>query len=81
VNPAWVDAAIFRDYELVEIDSREPMAANVLTVGDCVLCAAEHPGTRRRLEAHGFVTVPLPAGELARAEGGVTCCSVLITIS
>ncbi len=80
INPDWVDAAIFRDYELIEIDPSEPMAANVLAIAGRVICAEEHPKTRRRLEAHGLVTLPVPAGELARAEGGVTCCSVLITI-
>jgi len=80
VNPAWVDPAHFEGFELVEIDSSEPMAANVLAVENRVICAEEHPKTRRRLEAHGFVTLTVPAGELARAEGGVTCCSVLITI-
>jgi dimethylargininase len=80
INPNWVDPAMFRDYELIEIDSSEPMAANVLAIGDRVVCAEEHPNTRRRLEAHGLVTLTIPAGELARAEGGVTCCSVLVTI-
>ncbi len=79
INPDWVDPAVFCDHELIEIDSTEPMAANVLAVHDRVICAEEHPNTRRRLEVHGFVTVTVPAGELARAEGGVTCCSVLIT--
>ena len=80
INTDWVDPAVFRDFELIEIDPTEPMAANVLSIQNHVICAEEHPKTRRRLEAHGFVTVAVPAGELARAEGGVTCCSVLITI-
>lgn len=80
INPEWVDPAFFDGFELVEIDSSEPMAANVLTVDNQVISAEEHPGTRRRLEAQGFVTSTVPAGELARAEGGVTCCSVLVTI-
>jgi dimethylargininase len=80
IHPDWVDPAFFADYELIETDASEPMAANVLTIGDRVICADEHPKTRRRLEAHGLVTLPVPAAELARAEGGVTCGSVLITI-
>lgn len=80
INPEWVDPAHFKNYELIDIDSSEPMAANVLAVDNRVICAEEHPKTRRRLEAHGFVTLTVPAGELARAEGGVTCCSVLVTM-
>jgi hypothetical protein len=42
------------------------------------MCAEAHTGTRRRLEAHGIPTVTVPAAELAKAEGGVTCCSIVL---
>ena len=80
INPAWVDPAHFAGCDLIEIDPAEPAAANVLTVGDTVICAAEFPQTRRRIEAKGLVTASVPAGELAKAEGGLTCCSVLVTV-
>jgi dimethylargininase len=79
INPGWVDANHFADFELIEVDPSEPAAANVLSVNDVVICAEEHPRTRQRLEALGFVTLSVPAAELAKAEGGVTCCSVLVT--
>ena len=78
INPQWVSRDPFAGFNLIEIDPAEPMAANVLLVGDRVVCAEEHPRTRRRLDAHGIVTLSVPAGELAKAEGGVTCCSLLI---
>jgi dimethylargininase len=78
VNPGWIETAHFAGFELIEVDPSEPAAANVLRIGDAVICAAEHPKTRRRLENRGFVTQPVPAGELAKAEGGVTCCSVIL---
>jgi dimethylargininase len=80
INPEWIDPKYFDGFGLVEIDPAEPAAANVLSVADTVICAAEFPQTRRRLEAKGLVTVSVPAGELAKAEGGVTCCSVLMTL-
>jgi len=78
INPAWVDSAHFADFELIEVDPSEPAAANVLAVNGYVICAEEHPRTRERLEARGFAVLPVPAGELAKAEGGVTCCSVVL---
>ena len=78
INPDWVNRDLFGGFELIEVDRAEPMAANVLTVGDRVVCAEAHPRTRRRLEAHGIATLSVPAGELAKAEGGVTCCSLLV---
>ena len=77
INPDWVDASYFAGFDLVEIDSREAAAANVLAIGDRVLCAAEFPLTRARLEARGFITASVPAGELAKAEGGLTCGSLV----
>jgi dimethylargininase len=77
LNPAWVDAAIFSGFDIVEIDPAEPFAANVLSVGERVICAEAHSGTRRRLAACGVPTLSVPAGELAKAEGGVTCCSIV----
>lgn len=79
INPAWVDARHFAGFDLIEVDPSEPAAANVLPIGGVVICAAEHPRTLRRLESRGLATLPVPAAELAKAEGGVTCCSVIVT--
>jgi dimethylargininase len=81
INPAWIDRAHFDGFELVEVDPSEPAAANVLPIGERVICAEEHPKTRERLSVRGFVTQSVPAGELAKAEGGVTCCSVILSVT
>ena len=81
INPEWVDVSLFDGFELIEVDPSEPAAANVLRIGTHVICAEEHPRTRARLEARGLVTQSVPAGELAKAEGGITCCSVLVAVS
>jgi dimethylargininase len=81
INPAWIDRSYFDGFELLDVDPSEAAAANVLTIGGSIICAAEYPKTRARLEARGFVTQPVPAGELAKAEGGVTCCSIILSIT
>jgi dimethylargininase len=77
LNPAWVDAAGFPS-DVLLIDPAEPFAANALRIGHTILHAAEFPATRARIEASGFTVLPVSAGELAKAEGGVTCCSILL---
>ena len=77
VNPDWIDASYFKGFAPMEVDPQEAASANVLAIGDRVLCAAEFPRTRALLEARGFVTLPVPAGELAKAEGGLTCGSLV----
>ena len=79
LNPEWVDRATFGAYALLEVDPGEPFAANVLRVGDAVLCAAAHPRTRERLSAAGVETHGVEVGELAKAEAGLTCCSLIFT--
>jgi dimethylargininase len=81
VNPSWVDVGAFGDFDLIAVDPSEPAAANVLGIGDRVICGAEYPRTRAKLDAAAFVTLSVPAGELAKAEGGVTCGSLVFAAS
>lgn len=78
LNPAMVDGELFAGHRRIEVDPAEPLAANALRAGDAVILPAHHPRTRRRLEEHGLRVVPVEATEVAKAEGGVTCCSLLI---
>jgi dimethylargininase len=78
INPAWVDPVHFAAFELIAVDPAEPEAANVLVVGDRALCADAHRATRRRFDLAGTKTVTVPAGELAKAEGGLTCGCILL---
>jgi dimethylargininase len=77
INRDWIDASFFDRFELIDVEPAEPAAANVLTIGGRVLCADEHPATRASLDARGFVTCSIPAGELAKAEGGLTCGALI----
>lgn len=78
VNPEWVNPSAFADWEIVTVDPAEPFGANALLAGTRVLYPAAWTRTRTLLEARGIEVVPVPADELAKAEGGVTCCSLLI---
>jgi dimethylargininase len=77
INPAWVDAARFKGFELIEIDPAEPYAANALPIGGSVIFPSFFPATRGRMEAAGIKILPVDISELAKAEGAVTCCSLI----
>jgi dimethylargininase len=77
LNPRWVDGDRFGGWRSVTVDPAEPFAANALAVGDRVLYADAYPGTRSRLEEAGCDVLPVTVSELAKAEGGVTCCSLV----
>jgi dimethylargininase len=79
VQPEWVDVCAFDPaLETVSVDPAEPYAANVLLVRGTVIAPAEFPRTRERLEARGAHVAAVEVSELAKAEGAVTCCSLLV---
>jgi dimethylargininase len=78
LNPRWIDAARFARWERIEVDPREPFASNVLRVRATVLCAAAFPRTNERLRARDIALTEVDVSELAKAEGGVTCCALLV---
>jgi len=80
LNPEWVDRAHFNGYRIIESDPSEPFACNCLFAGGTVVVPAAFPKTRATLEQAGCKTVTVPADELAKAEGGLTCSSILLKI-
>ncbi|MCA0376790.1 MAG: dimethylargininase [Gemmatimonadetes bacterium] len=78
VNPAWVDPTAFAPLTAIPVDPGEPGAANVVRVGTQVLVAAAFPRTAQRLRDRGYAVTTVPADELAKAEGALTCCSLLL---
>jgi dimethylargininase len=76
-NPAWIDPGVFSG-QVIAVDPEEPHAANALRVGGAVILAAAWWRTRARLERCGIRVVPVDVSELAKAEAGVTCCSVIL---
>jgi dimethylargininase len=78
VNPDWVDLRQFPGFEVVSVHPDEPFAANVLSVSGAVVAPLAFPRTRDRLLGRGARVVTLDASELAKAEGALTCCSLLL---
>ena len=79
-NPSWVDPAMTPGWNVIPVDAREPFAGNVLWLGASTIVAEAFERTNALLarEVDGTL-LPVPAGELAKAEGGVTCCSLIVT--
>jgi len=80
VNRAWIDKGDYDGFELIDVHPGEPSAANVLRVGGQLLSASAFPRTRDLLAAHGFNATIVEADELAKAEGALTCCSLLLRL-
>ena len=77
LNPDWVSARSFGELDVVEVHPEEPSAANVLYLADTTVVSAAFVRTRERLEQRGVATCAIDMSELAKAEGALTCCSIL----
>ena len=80
VNPTWVTPELFGSCELVEIDPQEPYAANALLIGSSVIFPASFPRTWERLALRGVQLRTIDASELQKAEGALTCCSLIFKV-
>ena len=78
INKDWVDTHHFMKFNLIEVDPDEPFAANCLPVGDTIIFPTAFPKTRARLEEAGYEVMAVNVSELAKAEGAVTCCSLIL---
>src|SRR5439155_23651082 len=77
INRAWVDAARFRGFQLLDVPVKERAAANALLISGVVIILASFPKTRALLEKRGFRVRMIDWCELPKAEAGVACGSVI----
>ena len=81
INSRHVERKEFQGMRFIEVDESEPSGANALLIGEDVVYAASHPRTAEILERHGIRVHTVTISETEKAEGGVTCCSLLLSPS
>ena len=77
VNRGWAPVDVLGAFELLETHPLEPHGANALRVGDSIVYPQAFPRTREVLERRGLDVRCVDMSELAKAEGAVTCCSLV----
>jgi dimethylargininase len=78
ISPTLIDKRIFAPYRLIEVAPEEPGAANALSLPGHLIYPDAYPASLERLTQAGFDVSPVPCSEIIKAEGAVTCCSLLI---
>jgi len=79
-NPDWIDPAVLGDVEAIAVDASEPYATNGVRVGGRFLYPTAFPRTAERLARRGLRVHAVDASEVAKAEGAVTCCSLIVAV-
>ncbi|MEJ5224150.1 MAG: arginine deiminase-related protein [Anaerolineales bacterium] len=77
LNPNWVSPDHFPGWQVIEVHPDEPAAANAVLISDTIIYPRHYPKTQQRLQAAGIHIEVVDATEVAKAEGAVTCCSLL----
>jgi dimethylargininase len=77
VNRSWIDVDGLGGFRTVDVPSEEPWGANVLRLPDRLLVSAAYPRTADAIARLGYRIYTLDVSELHKAEGGLTCMSLL----
>ncbi|MBC8287212.1 MAG: hypothetical protein H8E42_07035 [Nitrospinae bacterium] len=78
IDPTRVDASNLKQFDWIEVSEDESYAANCLTLGSTVLMPAGFLNVRNKIQAHGFKTLELEMSEFEKADGSITCLSLII---
>jgi dimethylargininase len=77
INRHLLEVDVFGDINFIDVDQAEPLAANALWVNNEVIYPAGFPCTQKQLEESGIAIRVVEVSELMKAEGAVTCCSLI----
>jgi len=80
VNRGMVDVTRLAGFELIDVPASEPGAANALLIEDVVIVPSAFPQTIALLDARGFKVKAIDVSEFQKAEGGVTCKSIIFNV-
>ena len=77
VNSDWVDVSPLPKAALVEVPDHEQWSGDVLVIDQQIIVSDAFPSMSQCLADLGFECVPVALSEFAKAEGGVTCLSLV----
>ena len=77
INREWAPPHAFDEFDAIDVDPAEPAGANIVRVESRLLYSAGFPRTLKRVEDRGFSVTTVDVSEIAKAEGAVTCCSLI----
>jgi dimethylargininase len=77
INPEWANRDDFPGMKFIEVAPSEPFAANAVLVNGTIIYSTSYPNTQKHLADVGIRMTLVDTDELAKAEGALTCCSLI----
>jgi dimethylargininase len=81
VNSNWIDVSALPQAQLIDVPDSEPWAGDVLVIDSTIIASDAFPETIALLQSKEWRVIPVTVSEFAKAEGGVTCLSLVFRAS
>ncbi len=78
VSPEGCDTTAFMGFKCIEVRPEDAYAANCLVIGRTVVMPAGFKRVEETLQALGLTPRPVNMSEFEKADGGITCLSLII---
>ncbi len=78
IDPERVESGAFKNFQWIEVEEKDSYAANCLALGNQIIMPAGFPAICEKILQHGFETVEVEMNEFEKADGSVTCLSLII---
>jgi dimethylargininase len=78
IAPERVASKAFESFQWIEVEEKDSYAANCLALENQVVMPAGFPTIRKKILQYGFETVEVEMSEFEKADGGVTCLSIIL---
>jgi dimethylargininase len=80
LSPENVDPQFFSEYQIIKVPPDESYCADALAVGETVLIPSGYPDTKAKILSQGFNVITLDTSEIKKADGALTCMSVIFRV-
>jgi hypothetical protein len=81
VDSSSIDVTALDGFRFIETGEADNYAANCLAMGETVLMPAGFPKVAKNIRKEGLRTVELEMSEFEKAEGGLTCLSIIFNLN
>ncbi|MZH03535.1 MAG: hypothetical protein F3745_09130 [Nitrospinae bacterium] len=78
LDPTRIDSSNLKHFDWIEVRESESYSANCLALGNTVLMPAGFPNVREKIHSHGRETLEVKMSEFEKADGSITCLSLII---
>lgn len=79
LDPSRIDTSALKKFQWIKVGEKESWAANCLVIGSNAIMPQGYPCLVKKVEDLGLNVISVPMSEFEKADGGVTCLSLIIS--